>query len=649
MRLSKAQYQAVVDADEIQLLPLDKLDLSNELQARHQCPDAQGVSALAQSIDQSGLLQNLLVVQAAKGRVEVCAGGRRWSALKLLASQGRIAHNHPVAVRLVPDDAALMISLAENVFREALHPADEFLAFQKLIAQGRSVEDVAAAFSVTPLVVKRRMKLAEVSPQLLLLFRAGEIGLDCLMVLASVDDHARQEQVWAQTPEWQRRPEALRRLLSQDEISGTDPLAQFVGVAAYAQAGGPLRTDLFSNEDEVSLLDGALLEKLAAEKLLPVAEQLRAQGWGWVEVCPRFDAQHYQSHGSLRQTPREPTHQEQSVLDELEKRLAVVHAALDSLDEESEQGETWVNEEDALQAQINALEDSLLEWPADCVPIAGCVVHVGRDAQAAIRRGLIRPQDRSAVQAVQSKAPSEAVNPVVSLPAPHTKPVHSERLVRNLTAHRVAALQAEVVQRPSTALAILAAHLWGQIQCHGVLNFLDVRVTNIHDELPREGSDVGQAKAWLTVEQVNEAWRSRIPTDTQAVLPWLLTQDQSLVCELLSALVAVCIPGVSSSEESTSATKALMQVVDLDMTRWWCPTAEGYLEHVSKARIEAVVEEAVNAQAGRVLRDMKKPEMVAAAEQALVGKGWLPSVLRATPVAANDGSQGECSGEFKVG
>ena len=70
-----------------------------------------------------------------------------------------------------------------------MHPADEFAAFAKLIAQGKSVEDVAAAFGVTPLVVKRRMKLATVSPQLMALYREGEIGLDCLMVLASVDEH----------------------------------------------------------------------------------------------------------------------------------------------------------------------------------------------------------------------------------------------------------------------------------------------------------------------------------------------------------------------------------------------------------------------------------------------------------------------------
>ena len=98
---------------------------------------------------------------------------------------------------------------------------------------------MAAVFGVTPLVVKRRMKLAAVSPRLMAQFRQEQIGLDCLMVLASCDDHARQEQVWAGLPQWNRRPECLRQLLTQGEIeSDTDPVARYVTLKAYEKAGG---------------------------------------------------------------------------------------------------------------------------------------------------------------------------------------------------------------------------------------------------------------------------------------------------------------------------------------------------------------------------------------------------------------------------
>jgi len=63
--------------------------------------------------------------------------------------------------------SALALSLTENIQREAMHPADQFEALAALVAEGRPIEDIAADFSVTPLVVQRRLKLANVSPRLM--------------------------------------------------------------------------------------------------------------------------------------------------------------------------------------------------------------------------------------------------------------------------------------------------------------------------------------------------------------------------------------------------------------------------------------------------------------------------------------------------
>ena len=71
----------------------------------------------------------------------------------------------------MPDASARTVSLTENVQREAMHPADQFEAFASLVAEGRPVEDIAADFGVTPLVVQRRLKLANVSPRLLAEYR----------------------------------------------------------------------------------------------------------------------------------------------------------------------------------------------------------------------------------------------------------------------------------------------------------------------------------------------------------------------------------------------------------------------------------------------------------------------------------------------
>lgn len=529
-----------------------------------------------------------------------------------------------------------------------MHPADEFEAFGKLVEQGRSVEDIASAFSVTPLFVKRRLKLASVSPSLMQMFRKDAISLDCLMVLASVDDHAKQERVWHQTPDWQRRPHELRRLLNHGDIHGlNDPVATFVTVEAYEQAGGPTRRDLFSDEDDVFLLDGALLEKLAVDKLQPAAMEVQAEGWKWVEVCARFDRAHYdQSHGMLRPLERAPSPREQGVLEQLGAQLQAVYEAMDSLEEDGPEGEQLVEQEQALNEKLRELRAGLMDWPKDCLAHAGCVVHVGSDGNVTVRRGLVRPQERAIIQAILEQQQKEsATNPVMSLPVPETKPVHSERLIRSLTAHRVAALQAEVIQRPRVALAVLAAHLWQQFEVPGSGALLDLRGTNVHEGLPQAAGDLDldQGRAWMAVAQNVEGWRQRLPSESGALLPWLLEQDEHVVHELLATVVAVCVPGVSSSEKSSPALQALTKAAALDMTAWWKPTAASYLEHVSKARIEAVVQEAVDSQAARALRDMKKPNMVAAAAKALEKTTWLPELFRLEDAVhvAKAGGEGE--------
>jgi hypothetical protein len=56
--------------------------------------------------------------------------------------------------------SAILASLSENVQREAMHPADEFDAFARLVGAGKAIEDIAASFEATPLVVQRRLMLA---------------------------------------------------------------------------------------------------------------------------------------------------------------------------------------------------------------------------------------------------------------------------------------------------------------------------------------------------------------------------------------------------------------------------------------------------------------------------------------------------------
>ena len=113
----------------IRSIPLSQLELSPANVRK--TPAAQtAFDELKASIAVHGLLENLIVRCLGPGpegigRYAVIAGGRRLTALRDLARDGVLSTDFPVPCLMV-DNAAREseLSLAENVVRVAMHPAD---------------------------------------------------------------------------------------------------------------------------------------------------------------------------------------------------------------------------------------------------------------------------------------------------------------------------------------------------------------------------------------------------------------------------------------------------------------------------------------------------------------------------------------------
>lgn len=498
-------------------------------------------------------------------------------------------------------------------------------------------------------MVRRRMKLASVSPRLMAQYREKKIDLECLMVLASVDDHERQEQAWAGLDAWNRHPDHLRRLLTQGEIeSDRNPVARYVTVKAYEKAGGPTRRDLFSeDEKKVYLLDPVLLDQLAVAKLQRKAKQVAAEGWKWVDVRARFVHDEYAKHGELRKAAREPSAEQAAELDNLEAQVAERTRRMDDICDQEEDDSAAEDEYrrleaecDDLNARMAAITESLSVWPPELMSQAGCVVYVGSDAAPAVRYGLIRPDDRADMaqlaQATRNgSAPAGEGDPaLVSLPAAKTRPVHSDRLTRNLTAHRVAAIQAELLRRPDVAVAVVTAQLASKLlvdsyqQLYGSGDPLTLSASDAHAALRQDAEDIEACTAWQALEAERRHWLALVPPRADAILPWALLLDAAAISRLFTFLVALTVHGVYATEPKTQRTDGLARALDLDMGKWWQATAASYFGHVSKARIAEVVTEAAGAQAAAPLQAMKKDAAARGAEQAVAATGWLPGILR---------------------
>jgi ParB family transcriptional regulator, chromosome partitioning protein len=601
------------------------------------------ISELASSIARVGLLQNLTVTAASEGgHYEVVAGKRRLAALKLLAKRHKIDKAHDVPCLLVPDASARTVSLTENVQREAMHPGEQFEAFAALVAEGRPVEDIAADFGVTPLVVQRRLKLANVSPRLLADYRADAVTLEQLMALAITDDHAAQEAAFYDAPQWQRHPHALREHLTEREIDATrDALARFIGMEVYEAAGGGVRRDLFSDDARgVFLTDAAVLETLARDQLAATAESVRLEGWAWVETVPRITSAELHGFQRARTERRMPNKAEAKRIAKLQARQQAIDDRLNA-DEAEDMTEEATSalyaENEQLGADIEAIEETLLVFAPDTLAIAGVIVTVDHAGDIAIHRGLLREADAKALRAQERQAMGE--NAGVGSEEGDTEtaasalPRLSEKLARRLSAQRTAALQIALARQPQVALAALVHGFVLQVLVEK--EGLGMRtpaqplhiVASAQDDLDKHAPDLAQSPAAMQLRDVRLGWLARLPTDADELFAALLTTPQENLLSLLAACVAMTVGAVTPREDAMPAA-ALAQAVGLDMHNWWTPTADDYFAHVSKSKALEAVRAFAPEHALRLLK-LKKSELASEAERLAVGTGWLPGMLRA--------------------
>ena len=613
---------------ELHMIPLSRLRPSSR-NVRQSGGTA--IPELAASIVRVGLLQNLTVIASPDEQwFEVVAGRRRLAALKLLVKRHKLAKDHLVPCLLVPDTSARTVSLSENVQREAMTPVDELFAWKALVAEGRSLEDIAADFGVTPLVVKRRLRLANVSPRLLADYQQGAVSLEQLMALAITDDHGAQEGAFYEVPQWQRHPESLRDHLTRDELDASrDALARFVGLEAYEAAGGGIRRDLFADEQKgVFLSDAGLLEKLARDRLADAAESVRAEGWGWVEVTPRVSSAELHTFQRARRSRRELTKAEAKRIEKLEAEQARLQDKLDDEDDDlSDDGAQALHEElDRLGDQLDAIEQTLVVYDPGIVAMAGAVVSVDPMGAVVVHRGLLREEQVKALRAQERPTPdAHAGGEGEPAETPTSRGGLSEKLVRRLSAHRTAALQAELARHPRIALVALVHQLAQRV----ILSGYGAGPVNIsatpQDRLEQHAPDVAEAPAAQGLRAVREAWDSRLPEDPKALFAELLALEHEQLLSLLALCVGLTVSAIAQRENEAPAA-LLAQAVGLDMHNWWTPTAVGYFDHVSKARALEAVQVFAPGEVQRLAK-LKKAQIASEAERLAAGSGWLPPML----------------------
>ncbi|POF61237.1 hypothetical protein KMAL_31390 [Novacetimonas maltaceti] len=379
-------------------IPFNRLVLSQSNVRR--VKSGLSIEELARDIERRGLLQSLNVRPVLDGEgvetgiYEVPAGGRRFRALELLVKQKKLVKTAPVPCVVREVGSAILAeddSLAENVQRVALHPLDQFRAFRDMLEKGMSEEEIAAAFFVAPAVVRQRLRLMTVSDKLLDIYEQDGMKLEQLMAFSISDDHARQEQVWdIVSQSHNREPYVIRRMLTEKTVRASDARARFVGLDTYLAAGGHIMRDLFEADDGGWLQDPAILDRLVMEKLHAAAEDIRAEGWKWVETALSFPWGHTRQFAEIEGA-------EVPLSDEETARLEALRAEQEAIEAEYARADEYPDEIDArlgeIEQAILALEERPLAFDPAEMARAGAFVSLDRDGTLQAERGFVLPED----------------------------------------------------------------------------------------------------------------------------------------------------------------------------------------------------------------------------------------------------------------
>jgi ParB family chromosome partitioning protein len=158
------------DAGELLELPVGLIK-PNPDQPRTQF-DPEALTALAASIEASGVVQPLLVRPLADGSYELVAGERRWR-----AAQQAGLEKVPAVVRDQEQAERLQAALIENMVREDLNPVEEARACASLVEElGLTKEELARRVGRSRPAVSNLIRLLELPDEMLTALEAGELS-----------------------------------------------------------------------------------------------------------------------------------------------------------------------------------------------------------------------------------------------------------------------------------------------------------------------------------------------------------------------------------------------------------------------------------------------------------------------------------------
>ncbi|MBB4642597.1 ParB/RepB/Spo0J family partition protein [Rhizorhapis suberifaciens] len=568
------------------------------------------IEAMADDIAAHGLLQNLVAYEE-DDLFWVFAGGRRYRGLKELVKRKTIKNSDAFPIEVRTKEEAIELSLAENVAREDMHPADCIRAFAALRDTGMDVSDIAARFGYATSYVYRMLRLSALNPKLIDILAKDELTIEAAKALTLSDDHAEQLRVFKAS---NGQAHGIRRMLTQEKVTTQSGAFLFIGRDAYLAQGGTITPDLFSQGDEGYADQPEIVQDLAEAKLDALADEYRLEGW--YEVSAALDQPYdLYAKGYLYPSERDPSETEAARMAELDTQI---EAIAEAEGEDSERIEP-------LSAEREAIVEGLRSYNADQKGVGGVALWISRDGSVAQRIYRAKAERASKVSSV-SDGPA---------------PLYPNSLIADLTRIKTQIVQEAVAANPVLALDVLLDSLSGQL-LHGAHSYrlaLELKAEAVATDVPDEMMATSDVRP---VEEVMATRFASLPTEGRFEAIRAMTTDDKMA--LLAGLVAMMVDGTVFAGGSPSdrhhqfeqiAKASEVEIAD----RWSAPIA--VFDRMKRASLITLLrQETGDASAENCATIKKKADLAVNVSGRLPGK-WLPEPMRIGAFAKAEMPEGD--------
>ena len=683
----------------IQSVKLAKLQLS-AINVR--TPRNDLIEQLAADVDARGIIQNLIVAPLKKprGSFAVIAGSRRYRALMLLSERGQIdAAQYDVPVMVIEaDEAALSeTSLAENFHHLAMSPADECRAFQHFIGENGDLDAVAKRFGVTRKFVEGRLRLADLAEPIFNALAEGKITLDMAKAYATTPSHDRQLTVWNTYKNYNYNSDAIRRVILNETMKSTEPVAILVGADRYVAAGGVIESDLFSDTGD-SWVNRKIAEGIAAKIMEEEAARLGAElGLGWVR--PIASSSTWEVARELHRVtlPSEPmTEGQRARIDEIDARLEAIQTEMEDEELGQEAFAALETEAEALQEERNDLHNRPKILPDELKPRVGRILSLKQTGEMLLEAEyysetplrvtpIVEAPERGQGddgEGVDDGDLSEAEDgdegegritgwqieegqngragggtsegPVKPIAAAPDGKALSQVLFDQLAVQRRDVLGAALLGNPALALDFM---LFAMVDERGSYSMgqsgTTIKASRPDDPVRGDAVPPSKARAYIDefAEAMEDGWRDG-ETKVERFEAFRLLSDEAkaqwMAWVVATSLTAKDCYGLA---DSNPLQNRLATILEVDVASWWRPTSLNYFDRISKGAILSLLDEVGGPALSGRHATQKKSEISESCQKLFAGEAiieaevrevvtrWVPEAMRFTEAAPSTPSE----------